>query len=67
MASMKTKIYQNKKKSKRKNRQEKEGRLARHKLTKEVGMILKKSNVHNDYYIVLLGGSFKEWHESNII
>ena len=43
-----------------------EGQLVKHKVKKEVGLVLKKHRLHSNYYIVMSDGMFKEWHVVNI-
>ena len=42
------------------------GELVKHRSQSIVGLILKKSKIHKDYYYVLAKGLQKEWHISNI-
>jgi len=43
-----------------------EGKLVNHAKNKTLGIVLKKSKIHNDYYLVMTLGNFSEWHISNI-
>jgi hypothetical protein len=43
------------------------GALVKHKKNKKIGIVLKKSNIHFDYYHVFISGKKEEWHTCNII
>ena len=42
------------------------GKIVKHKEKKEVGIVLKKSLTHKDFYYILNDGRILEWHISNI-
>jgi c-di-AMP phosphodiesterase-like protein len=44
-----------------------QGALVRHKKNNKLGIILRKSSIHKEYYQVFISGKKEEWHTCNII
>ena len=57
-----------KKKLKRKQQQKRlfPGRLVKHQNQKKVGILLKKNDLHKEYYFVSCDHKILEWHVSSI-
>ena len=52
---------------KRKNQHQEEPQLlVRHVGKNQPGVLIQKSQIHEDFFIVLSEGSLQEWHISNI-
>ena len=44
-----------------------QGNLVFHKRINKIGLVLKRSSTHKDFYVIMSDDKFEEWHVSNII
>jgi len=42
------------------------GNLVFHKSINKIGLVLKRSSTHKDFYVIMSDDKFEEWHVSNI-